>query len=84
MEMKLVFVDTPRVNEILEDVKKQLRIEAVNFNCFESPHEGYGVILEHSDKVWEAIKARNEGLTATEMVGLIAVCVRYLHDLYDS
>jgi len=29
-----------------------------NFNAFHSPHEGYAVLLEEVDEVWEEVKHR--------------------------
>jgi hypothetical protein len=47
------------VNEYCRAVKK--------FGPFNSAHEGYGVILEELDELWDEIKAKQELRSATNM-----------------
>jgi hypothetical protein len=55
---------------------------------FHSGHEGYGVILEELDELWDAIKAdkqflRYSGAPAKEAVQVAAMAIRFLVDLCD-
>lgn len=52
---------------------------------FHSCHEGYAVIKEEVDELWDAIKAE-KGVTATEkqaeeVVQIMAMCIKYIMSL---
>ena len=53
------------------------------FHAFNSPHEGWAVIREELDELWEHVKA-NDGLTdaaRVEAMQVAAMAVRYMVDL---
>jgi hypothetical protein len=55
------------------------------FPIFNSPHEGYAVILEEIDELWEHVKA-NDGETQKAMdeaVQVAAMALRFVYDLAD-
>lgn len=64
------------VNEYLRAVKK--------FGPFHSAHEGYGVILEELDELWDEIKAkeelRNTTLMRDEATQVAAMALRFMVD----
>ena len=58
-------------------------------HAFHSGHEGYAVIREELDELWDAIKRdkqylRYSGLAAYEAVQVAAMAVRFLVDLCDE
>jgi hypothetical protein len=59
----------------------------VRFGAFNSPHEGYAVILEELDELWEEIKRKPtaEGKLALrrEAVQVAAMGLRFLVDCCD-
>lgn len=55
--------------------------EAINkFPPFASPHEGYAIIKEEVDELWDDIKA-NKGKETEEIIQVAAMAVRYILDL---
>lgn len=68
--------------EVFEEVQK-----AINKHPpYNSPHEGYGVILEELDELWDEIKPdRGKSLAArNEAKQVAATAIRYMLDLYDG
>ena len=55
------------------------------FKPFNNPHEGYAVILEELDELWDAIKRNNPtGLLAEEAIQVGAMALRFLTDCCDA
>jgi hypothetical protein len=50
------------------------------YGPFNSPHEGYGIILEELDEFWDEVKANNNTDARKELVQVAAMCLRYLMD----
>lgn len=67
----------------LESVADELARALVRFPRFNSPHEGWAVIREELDELWELVKA-NDGRgekAHTEAIQVAAMACRYVHDL---
>lgn len=71
----------------LSDLLIELEGEIVNaehtFAPFHSPHEGYAVILEELDELWQHVKA-NTGRSSearTEALQVAAMACRFIRDL---
>jgi hypothetical protein len=64
-------------------VKEELDRATKQHAAFNSPHEGYAVILEEVDELWAEVKANNgQGHRGTtEAVQTAAMAIRYLIDL---
>lgn len=73
--------DVDAINEVCEEL---LRAEA-NYPAMASFHEGYAVILEELEELWDEIKqkptARNKDLMRAEAVQVAAMAVRFIVDL---
>ena len=56
---------------------------ADKFPAFHSPHEGYAVILEELDELWDEVKANKGRRPAAikEATQVAAMALRYLIDL---
>jgi len=74
-------------DEKLRAIGNEVVIEACRaagkFPPMNSPHEGYAVIYEELDELWEHVRA-NTGRTAdarTEAIQVAAMAVRYIYDL---
>ena len=52
------------------------------FPAFHSAHEGYGVLLEEVDELWDAIRANDRGAHGMdkEAVQVAAMALRFLVD----
>lgn len=67
----------------LDEVARELDRAFDKHESMASPHEGYAVILEELDELWDEIKAnQGRGLPARhEAVQVAAMAVRYILDL---
>lgn len=69
-----------RIDAICREVGNELLVATERFPPFNSPHEGYAVILEELDELWERVKA-NEGRgpqAHSEAKQLAAMAMRYM------
>lgn len=48
------------------------------FGGFNSPHEGYAVILEELDEMWDEVKANNTPRSVEEAIQVAAMAIRYI------
>ena len=72
-----------RLRAILDRVELEAAGAMRKFDPFNSPHEGYAVILEELDELWLEVKANN-GRSPDAMIEAIqvaAMAVRYVYDL---
>lgn len=70
----------PDRHQIFADVAAELERAERKFPRFNSPHEGYAVILEELDELWDEVKA-NRGRTASaraEAIQVAAMGLRYV------
>ncbi len=75
----------PRLERVLVDVREELISAAQIHTQFHSRHEGYAVILEELDELWDNIKANNHGRAErAEAIQVAAMAVRYILDLLDE
>jgi hypothetical protein len=51
------------------------------FPAFNSAHEGYAVILEELDELWDAVKENDIDHARKEAVQVAAMAVRFLVDI---
>lgn len=67
-------------------VKKEVVFASENYRPIKSAHEGYAIIKEEFDELWEAVKKiKNPDEINVEMeieaIHTAAMCVRFLMDL---
>lgn len=73
---------------ILDDVEEELASAIEKFGKFNSAHEGYAVILEELDELWEEIKAkpndeRMDRMRA-EAIQVAAMAIRFVMDVIPN
>ena len=72
---------------VLRAVDAEISRAAQSYPSFHSQHEGYAVLKEESDELWDRIKAskglKSDGVTAVEAVQVAAMAVRFVLDLCD-
>lgn len=68
---------------IITSIKKELATAMVTFPPIRSHHEGYAVIKEELDELWDAIKANDSKQARTEAIQIAAMAIRFLIDLYE-
>ncbi len=78
-----VHVSSKELQKVLMEVVAELEDATAKFPPMNTPHEGYAVILEELDELWESVKTnRGDWLTArTEATQLAAMALRYLLDI---
>jgi hypothetical protein len=68
----------------LADVKNELMSAMTKHGGMISPHDGYAVILEELDELWDEVKKKGGGrdeAAAKEAMQTAAMAVRYLLDV---
>ncbi|GJM72974.1 hypothetical protein HMSSN036_51900 [Paenibacillus macerans] len=71
---------TEKVEMISYNVMGELYRAMIRFPKFNSPHEGYAVILEELDEAWEEIKKNDTKRAIEEMTQVAAMAIRFLVD----
>ena len=72
----------PKIEAIQKQLLNELNHAFDKFDKFNTPHEGYAVILEELDELWEAIKQNKPTNELTiEAYHIAAMAIRFLHDL---
>jgi hypothetical protein len=68
----------------LTQVRDEVERATSKFGPFNSPHEGYAVILEELDELWDEIKDSKSAGTSerqmSEAIQVAAMAVRFLMD----
>lgn len=75
------------------DVLEELWSARKTFPRFHSPHEGYAILREEVDELWEAVRAHKGGIRASadskarmraEAVQVAAMALRFIQDVCDG
>ncbi len=74
--------------DVIGEIRTEYETAMLKFGTFASAHEGYAILLEEVDELWEAIKSKDgfeSGAVAREAVQVAAMAVRFLVDVcnYD-
>lgn len=69
--------------DILLEVQNELKRAEKKFAQFNNPHEGYAVLLEEMDELWDLIKKQSHDREAMkwEALQVAAMAVRFIKDL---
>ncbi len=71
--------------KVFELVGKELDSATKKFGPFHSTHEGYGVIKEEFDELWDEIKKKKNKRSKKQMVNeakqVAAMAIRFMIDL---
>jgi hypothetical protein len=69
-------------NLIMDDVRTELYMATSEFGPFSSPHEGFAILKEEVDELWDDIKANKD--PRNEAIQVAAMAVRFLMDCCDE
>lgn len=69
--------------EYLHAIKLECEKAAKKFSPFATPHEGYAVILEELDEMWDAIKKNKVEQARKEAIQVGAMALRFLIDTHS-
>ena len=68
------------INNLME-IKDEYDSAKLKFDRFNSAHEGYAVILEELDELWDAIKGNvSKEIMRKEAIQVGAMALRFLND----
>lgn len=74
-------INTPEVNEVVHELDYALS----KFPAMRSPHEGYAIILEEMDELWQEIRkqhhVRTKDAMRKEAKQVAAMAIRFMQDL---
>mgnify|MGYP000894370204 CR=1 FL=1 len=73
------------IDKLLNEVNTEINRAMALYPKFNSTHEGYAVILEELDEVWEEVKKSkvshgNESMRK-ELIQVAAMALRFINDL---
>lgn len=69
------------IEEILGVVRTELYAATAKFGPFNSAHEGYGILKEEVDELWDDVKANDIDHAKLEAVQVAAMAVRFIMDV---
>ena len=61
-------------------ISNELAMASDKYPPFKSDHEGYAVILEELDEMWDAIKGNDASGARAEAVQVAAMAIRFIQD----
>ena len=82
-------IDENLVNQIIAKLKDELHDASDNNPNFASYHEGFAVLYEEVDELWDEVKkskrerSKNKTELLHESVQVGAMIIRFIHDLLD-
>ena len=79
--------DVERQAQIMAEVQQELHRAQSLYPSFSSPHEGYAIILEELDELWDEIKLRKDlrdtRTMRKEAIQVAAMAIRFLLDVAE-
>lgn len=74
-----------KLDSILDFIKHEFNTATKKFGTFNNAHEGYAVLLEEVDELWEAIKLKQSNpkrlnLIQKEAIQVSAMAIRIIYD----
>jgi hypothetical protein len=81
-------INQGKMDDILSVVMGELEDASNKFPAFHTPHEGYAIIKEEFDELWQAVMLRQSDATRNHMmrkeaIQVAAMVLRFLHDLEE-
>lgn len=73
--------DEELVRSVVSEVLDELRRARSKFPKFNSAHEGYAVLLEEVDELWDEVKHGSRERQCNEAVQVAAMALRFLIDV---
>jgi len=65
------------ISLVMEQLERCVR----EHNAYDSPHEGYAVILEELDELWDDVKQNHIEAACEEAAQVAACAIRFIIDL---
>jgi len=79
-------IDIEKAANLSEEVYEEFLKASSKFPAFASEHEGYAILLEEVDELWEAVKLNQKtpgrhNKCRKECIQVAAMALRFLYDL---
>lgn len=75
-------------NRLADELDEELTRAESKFKAYNSAHEGYAVILEELDELWEEVKKngknRDPAAMRTEALQVAVTAIRFIKDVCDG
>ena len=71
----------PEISDLIaKQVMREFDRATMLYPTQASMHEGYAVLLEELDEVWDEVKNNDAGNAIEEMIQVAAMAIRFIHD----
>jgi hypothetical protein len=81
----MALIDDDKLHRIIEEVEYEFRSASSKNGAFNSAHEGWAVLYEEVEELWDEVKkkrkVRNLENMKLECVQIAAMAIRFAHDL---
>ena len=74
----LIYPDT---RDIINSVLIELNKATTKYGPFHSTHEGYAVIKEELEELWDEVKVNNKEKARLEAIQVAAMAIRFIMDI---
>lgn len=86
--MDAALIIDEKLNAIFDDIDEELVSALTKFPPFNSAHEGFSVLNEEVDELWEHVRGKQGSRSVAEMrkeaVQVAAMAIRFVLDVCDS
>ena len=76
-----------KIKSILSQVEVELYKAVISYKPFNSAHEGYAVILEELDELWDEVKKKPSKVDIEKMrkeaIQVAAMAIRFINDSHN-
>ena len=74
-----------KLNKLIKEIKREFDFATSKFGSFNNAHEGYAVLLEEVDELWENIKLKQTDPYRTpsivqEAIHVATMAIRLIYD----
>ena len=78
-------IQMEKLQAIGEGVKSEFERAFAKFGAFNTAHEGWAILREEVDELWDEVKSKDRSLEAMreEATQVAAMAIRFIYDLCD-
>lgn len=77
-----------QIDDVLCDIRAELHVAMKRWPAMNSAHEGYGVLLEEVDELWEIVKTKQKNRNLNDMrkeaVQIAAMAIRFAVEICNE
>lgn len=82
------FSGSEKLGQLLTDVEAEVHAATQKWPAMNSAHEGYGVLMEEVDELWDEIKIKQKNRDLEKMrkeaIQVAAMAIRFAHDVCNE